>query len=1227
MRSGFPSTGKACGLVTLCVCLCLFGLPELPGQTWDGGAGTGVWATANNWNPNAVPGSGANLTFNASSANSQWIITLVNTSRTVGSMTFASAGGTNGFTFNTGTGTLTISGTGITNNDTATQTFNVPVTVSAAQTWKAASGDLTFNGAVSLGNNLTLSGSADTNVTGAITLTGNRTITNSSTGAVTFNNINLSNSGTSRTLTFLGSGNTSVTGVIANGSTSTAGMLMQSGTGTLTLSGANTYAGATTVSAGVLNIQNATALGTTAAGTSVTSGATLQLQNGITVGAEALTLNGAGASGQTGALDNVSGINNYGGLITLGSASTISSDSGTLNLTNTGTIAGSGYGLTLAGAGNGTISSIIGTGAGTLAKNGTGTWTLSEAGTNTYTGATNINAGTLQLGASNVIPNASAVTVASGATFDVNGYQDTVGSIAGGGNITFGASTGSSLQVGGNASTTFSGVISGGGYFVKSGTGTLTLSGANTYTGVTTVNTGTLSAGINNAIGSSSAVTVASGTTFNLNNYSDSVGSIAGAGSITLGSGALTAGNDGTSTAFSGVISGSGTLTKVGAGALTLSGVNTYTGSTTVNTGTLSAGINNAVGSGSAVTVNSGATFNLNTYADTVGSIAGTGNIALGSGALTTGADGTSTTFSGIISGTGTLTKSGTGTLSLSGTNTYTGATTISAGVLSIQSADALGNASNTSNTTVANGAALQLANNITTTNAGTLALNGTGMGGSGALQSVSGNNTWNSNVTLASNATVFSSTAGNTLTIGNASATNLFTMGGNTVTIDGPGDTWFNSNVGVTGDTGGLIKNGTGTLTFYGSNTYYTGTTTVNAGSLELVVGAFSPGWYGINGSLTIGTGPSNPALAGTVKVDIWSNSYANQISPTSAVTINSDGALSVGASTSMGSLTLNGGQVNIASGQTVTPTGDVTSNANSAHETSLISGGALTLGTGNFNVAHDSSLASDLTISSSIGGSANLNKNGAGTLTLSGSNTYTGATNINAGTLALGASNTLASTGAVAIASGSTLTLNNYTQTIGGLSGAGTLQLGSGTLIAGNGNASSTFSGAFASGDTGTFEKTGTGTLTLGSGMNLSNGTLVLNGGTLNLNGTSDTFKSLSVTANSTIDFTGSSILNILSSVTVAGGATLTIQDWTYGADYFYSANNPGSTILGQIVFTGYSPSATHWQSFDHEITPVPEPSTYGAVFMFLGLCGIVWRRRRDFRSSPPPGAASGH
>jgi autotransporter-associated beta strand protein len=138
---------------------------------------------------------------------------------------------------------------------------------------------------------------------------------------------------------------------------------------------------------------------------------------------------------------------------------------------------------------------------------------------------------------------------------------------------------------------------------------------------------------------------------------------------------------------------------------------------------------------------------------------------------LTVGGSG-NTAISGVIgTTTGSLTKEGAGMLTLSGANAYTGTTTISAGVLNIQNADALGTASNTSTTTVANGAVLQIANNITTTNKGTLILNGSGTG-SGALQNVSGNNTWNSAITLASDATVFSSAAGSTLNLSTDYAT-----------------------------------------------------------------------------------------------------------------------------------------------------------------------------------------------------------------------------------------------------------------------------------------------------------------------------------------------------------------------------------------------------------------------------------------------------------------------
>ena len=102
--------------------------------------------------------------------------------------------------------------------------------------------------------------------------------------------------------------NVTLNNVIHDG-TNGAGSVTKSGAGTLIVTAANTYTGTTTITSGVLNIQNATALGTTAGGTIVAAGAALQLQGGITVGAEALTLNGDGTAAGTGALRNISGTN------------------------------------------------------------------------------------------------------------------------------------------------------------------------------------------------------------------------------------------------------------------------------------------------------------------------------------------------------------------------------------------------------------------------------------------------------------------------------------------------------------------------------------------------------------------------------------------------------------------------------------------------------------------------------------------------------------------------------------------------------------------------------------------------------------------------------------------------------------------------------------------------------------------------------------------------------
>src|SRR5262249_18318094 len=161
--------------------------------------------------------------------------------------------------------------------------------------------------------------------------------------------------------------------------------LTKAGAGTLVLTGANSYTGATTISEGILNIRNDAALGSTAAGTTVASGATLQLQNSITVGDEALSLAGTGFN-NNGALENVSGENNWSGPITLAADSRVQTESGTI--------------LGLAGA--------I-TGAGALEKTGPGT--LGLTGNNSYGGATTVSGGTLVAGAATAFSANSAFTV------------------------------------------------------------------------------------------------------------------------------------------------------------------------------------------------------------------------------------------------------------------------------------------------------------------------------------------------------------------------------------------------------------------------------------------------------------------------------------------------------------------------------------------------------------------------------------------------------------------------------------------------------------------------------------------------------------------------------------------------------------------------------------------------------------------------------------------------
>ena len=230
---------------------------------------------------------------------------------------------------------------------------------------------------------------------------------------------------------------------------------------------------------------------------------------------------------------------------------------------------------------------------------------------------------------------------------------------------------------------TLSGVIAGTGTLTKNGSSTLTLSGANTYTGTTTISAGTLE--VDGTL-AQTAVTVASGATYDVD-ATDTVLSIAGAGTIDLTDAALTAG-DGNDLEFSGVFNGANTFTKVGSGTLTLSGDNStasYTGRIIIDAGTISISSDSNLGSPNTLdadrltlqggTLQTTASFTLNTNRGiTLSTDGGTINTNTG----------TTLTYGGVITGSTAFTKSGAGTLVLTATNTFTGNITISAGTLKI---------------------------------------------------------------------------------------------------------------------------------------------------------------------------------------------------------------------------------------------------------------------------------------------------------------------------------------------------------------------------------------------------------------------------------------------------------------------------------------------------------------------------------------------------------------
>ncbi len=383
---------------------------------WNGSNNTN-FSKKQNWSTNQAPTSATTTTLTFAGSTRPTPNNDLAAGSTFGKITFGAGAtaftiGGNAFVLNDGGS----GGTLLTNSSSNTQTINAGITVGAVQTWSAATGALAIGGAVTLSNDLTLSGANALTISGTVTnRLGNRAITNNASGPVTFSALNLSESGTNRTLTINGTGSATVSGVIANGSTSTSG-LTYSGSGVLTLAGSNTYSGGLAVNSGSVRLANSGAV--SGSGATVATGASLQFAQAagpanIALGNFATTINGTGVSGN-GAIENISGSNSYAGAINLGSASGLKNTSPGTTLTLSGGVdpsAPSHFGLTVGGAGNVTATGALNLGSVTTTViNGQTVATgVGIGGTLTKT-----DSGTLTLGGTNQTSSLDGITLTLG---------------------------------------------------------------------------------------------------------------------------------------------------------------------------------------------------------------------------------------------------------------------------------------------------------------------------------------------------------------------------------------------------------------------------------------------------------------------------------------------------------------------------------------------------------------------------------------------------------------------------------------------------------------------------------------------------------------------------------------------------------------------------------------------------------------------------------------------
>ena len=1227
--------------------------------TWGGGGADGNWSTAGNWSGGKAPTS--STTTDLQFAGNQQLTVNAQANYTLRSLTFNSGAGA----FTLGGGTLTLS-TGITQNSANTERINNAITLSGAQTWTVNAGSLnlgstatinggtrlltvntangasaTFNGVLSGSGGLTKSGA------GTLTLTANET--SSGTTTISAGTLQIGNGGTSGglgtagvsdngTLAFNRSDDITVANVISG----TGGLTLLGGD-TLTLTAADTFTGTTTISAGTLQIGNGGTSGSLASASIVDNAAlafnrsdSLSVAGVISGGGSVTQLGGgtltlAGSNSYTGATNLNAGILNLGSAGALGTGGIISFGGGTLQYSAANQADYSGRFSTA----DGQAVSIDTNGqavifASALASNGgsltvldtAGAGVLTLTGNNSYTGATNLDAGTLNVGSAGALGGGGAIVFGGGTLqYSAANTQDY--------SARFSAVDGQTINIDTNGqSVTFAGALPTGGSLTKLGSGILALNAANTYTGTTAVNGGTLTVPADASLNGGGNITVGSGGTFNV------------LGSVSPASGSLLTLDGSSSQPATAFLSGTAASLTVGAD---MYGRSEIVGNNGYGVFNQSGGTNNAGVLNLGYLTGSNGTYNLSG----TGTLSTTGNENVGySGTGTFNQTGGTNTASALYVGLfspGTYNLSGTGALSVNnetigcsstGTFNQTGGTNVFAGQSTLL--------------TIGDG----------TGGSGTFNLSGTGIlavgteyvgagGGAGAFVQTGGTHTVSSQLYVGSNSGLGTYNLSGTGTLSAYSeyigfiGSGTFTQSGGTHTVG-----YILNLAGYAGSVGTYNLSGTGVLSAFVED-----------------IGSQDRGTFNQSGGTNT---PTYVSLADYTGGSGTFNLNGGVLATTS---------VSAGSGTSV--FNFNGGTLRATYISDYVETRFL-SNLTAAN---VQAGGAL-IDTNGYSVVASQALLHDPALGATPDGG--LVKTGAGTLTLSGVSTYNGGTTVAAGTLQAGTAGSVFGTGSVTVQPGAMLDLNGQSVNVNGLAGTG------GTTLSGSGAATlnltggaGTYAGVLADGNgtlaltvsggtntlTGTNTYSGTttvggnGTLALSGGGRLANtggivlnagGTLLLNGGagavshlssttpvtlaggTLAVAGSMEGTRSavgvgaLTLTANSTLDFQQSSGGH----VTFGGGFVdagnayqLTLANYLGGPE----GNNPTQLLFNQDMGSylndfqfayGSNLVAAAQLSVGNgfyelvPVTAVPEPATWLSGALLLGAAALSLRRRMRAR-----------